>query len=85
MEMPPFLIGGGDCADRIARLDWSATALGPVASWPIALTTTLALVLRSAVPYLLFWGEDGVMLYNDAYANFVGDGHPGLLGKTVHD
>ncbi|WP_443026386.1 PAS domain-containing protein [Sphingomonas sp. LK11] len=25
------------------------------------------------------------MLYNDAYANFVGDGHPGLLGKTVHD
>ena len=85
VEMPPSLIGSGDCADRIARLDWSATALGPVESWPISLTMTLALVLRSAVPYLLFWGEDGVMLYNDAYARFVGDGHPGLLGKTVHD
>ena len=66
-------------------MDWSATALGPVERWPIALTMTLALVLRSTVPYLLLWGEDGVMLYNDAYAAFVGDSHPKLLGKTVHD
>ncbi|MDZ7280456.1 PAS domain-containing protein [Sphingomonas sanguinis] len=83
--LPPFLSGGGDCADRIARIDWSETMLGPVEAWPKSLTMSLAMALRSAVPFLLLWGEDGVMLYNDAYAAFVGDGHPALLGTKVSD
>ena len=83
--LTPFLNGGGDCAELIARRDWSTSPLGPIETWPISLTMSLATLLRSAVPLLLLWGEDGVMLYNDAYAAFVGDGHPALLGTKVRD
>ncbi|CAM3249686.1 PAS domain-containing protein [Sphingomonas zeae] len=85
LNVPPFLNGGGDCADLIARMDWSASPLGPVQSWSVSLTMSLAMLLRSAVPLLLLWGEDGVMIYNDAYAALVGDGHPALLGAKVSD
>ncbi|MEP9402655.1 PAS domain-containing protein [Sphingomonas silueang] len=82
-DLPPFLRGGGDCGALIAAHDWAATPLGPIAGWPQALRTTLAVLLRSPVPMLLMWGKAGVMLYNDGYAGFVGQRHPDLLGAEV--
>jgi PAS domain S-box-containing protein len=35
------------------------------------------------VAIVLLWGEDGVMLYNDAYSVFAGGRHPEALGKRV--
>ncbi|OWK29875.1 blue-light-activated protein [Sphingomonas mucosissima] len=79
------LMAGGDCGGLIAARDWSATPLGPVDHWPASLRTTVLIMLRSQVPMVLLWGEDGIMLYNDSYSLFAGNQHPGLLGCPVRD
>ena len=81
----PFLSGGSVLAGLIADFDWSSTPLGSLESWPQTLKTTVALILRSPVPIVTLWGEDGVMIYNDAYSVFAGARHPGLLGSRVRD
>ncbi|WP_245640886.1 ATP-binding protein [Sphingomonas taxi] len=78
-----FLTGGGACARLIGERDWSATPLGPIATWPQSLRTATAILLRSPVPIVMLWGEAGVMLYNDAYSAFAGGRHPELLGSEV--
>ena len=80
----PFLQGGGEMARLIADHDWSAS-LGPVSGWPGSLKTTVGLMLHSPVPLVLLWGEDGIMIYNDAYSVFAGGRHPRLLGSKVRE
>jgi hypothetical protein len=77
------LAGGGEMGALVRRHDWSATPLGPVERWPQSLRTAVNLILRSPVPIVMLWGEDGVMLYNDAYSGFAGGRHPRLLGSKV--
>ena len=78
-----WLSGGGEMGDRIRRMDWSRTALGPIAGWPQSLKTAVGLVLSSPVPIVMLWGPDGIMIYNDAYSVFAGGRHPQLLGSPV--
>ncbi|TCL71135.1 PAS domain S-box protein [Rhizobium sp. BK251] len=80
-----FLSGGGNTARLIAGFDWSATSLGHIGSWPQSLRTTCSLMLRSPVPIVTLWGEDGIMIYNDAYSVFAGGRHPVLLGSKVRE
>ncbi|RZL05494.1 MAG: hypothetical protein EOP40_20005 [Rubrivivax sp.] len=84
-QVHPFLHGGGQVADLIARFDWSRTALGPIEGWPDHVKLATALMLRSNVPMVMLWGEPGVMIYNDAYSHFAGKRHPRLLGSDVRD
>ena len=79
-----FLKGGGEMATRIAGHDWSAT-LGPVEAWPWSLKTAVGLLVHSPIPIVLLWGEDGIMIYNDAYSVFAGGRHPQLLGSKVRE
>ena len=81
----PFLTGGGEAAEIIARFDWAATPLGPIESWPVSLKSAVALILRSPVPIVTLWGEDGIMIYNDAYSGFAGGRHPDLFGSKVRE
>jgi len=81
----PFLDGGGQLAEIIAAFDWEATSLGAIGSWPQSLRTTVALILRSPIPIVTLWGEDGIMIYNDAYSVFAGGRHPQLLGSKVRE
>ena len=78
-----FLAHGGDMGARVAALDWSATAAGPIAGWPASLRAAVGLLLRSPVAMVLLWGEAGSMIYNDAYAGFAGPRHPAILGMEV--
>ncbi len=80
-----FLGGGDGMASLIAAFDWSATPLGPLARWPSCLRTATSLLVRSPVPIAMLWGEQGIMIYNDAYAVFAGSRHPGLLGSRVRE
>ncbi|WP_213878693.1 ATP-binding protein [Pseudomonas sp. dw_358] len=73
----------GDMAARILAFDWSATELGPVASWSSALRQSVQFLLGSPVPLVMLWGRPGYMLYNDAYSGFAGGRHPYLLGQPV--
>ncbi|MFT4077312.1 MAG: PAS domain S-box protein [Asticcacaulis sp.] len=76
---------GGETGRLIAAHDWSKTSIGPIATWPQSLRTALGLLLRSPVPIVMLWNEDGVMLYNDGYSVFAGGRHPQLLGSKVRE
>jgi hypothetical protein len=80
-----FLVGGGEMSRLIDSHDWSATSLGSLANWPSCLKTTVGIMLRSNVAMVVLWGQDGVMIYNDAYAVFAGLRHPQLLGTNVRE
>jgi PAS domain S-box-containing protein len=80
-----FPTAGGELAALIRQFDWTATSLGPLAAWPQSLKTVTETLLRSPVPIVLLWGEDGVMIYNDAYSGFAGGRHPRLLGSKVRE
>lgn len=79
-----LLASASQTARLIAELDWSAT-LGPPSVWPSSLKTAVGILLHSPVPIVLLWGEDGIMIYNDAYAVFAGGRHPTLLGSRVRE
>jgi signal transduction histidine kinase len=81
----PFLHGGGKLAAIIAAFDWSKTPLGPLADWPTSIKTTVGLMLRSPVPIVTLWGEQGTMIYNEGYSGFAGGRHPELLGSAVRE
>jgi PAS domain S-box-containing protein len=81
----PFPTGGGELATLIRQFDWSRTSLGPLSTWPQSLKTITETLLRSPVPIVLLWGDDGIMIYNDAYSGFAGGRHPRLLGSKVRD
>ncbi len=80
-----FLSGGGELGCLIATFDWSSTSIGPISGWPQSLKTATSLILRSKVPIVMLWGEDGVMIYNDGYSEFAGGRHPKLLGSKVRE
>jgi PAS domain S-box-containing protein len=81
----PFLNGGGEATDIILTFDWSATSMGPLATWPPSVRASLSLMLGSPVPIVTLWGEDGIMIYNDAYSEFAGGRHPTLFGSKVRE
>lgn len=80
-----FLGHDGEAGRIIRDYDWSSTPLGPVEHWPPCLRTATALLLQSPVPIVMLWGEDGVMIYNDAYSVFAGGRHPKLFGSNVRE
>jgi PAS domain S-box-containing protein len=72
--------GGGQMGERIRALDWSRTALGPLAGWPLPLRLALQLCLETRFPIHLWWGPERVNLYNDAFISILGRRHPAALG-----
>ena len=74
---------GGTLGKLIDDHDWGATSLGPIASWPAAMRTTVELVLRSPAPLATLWGREGVMIYNAGYAAIAASRHPAMLGTPV--
>lgn len=80
----PFLSGGGEMGDLIRQFDWASSSLGPIDTWPQTLKTTVGIILHSRFPMFLFWGDDHICFYNDAYRPSLGeDGkHPAALGST---
>ena len=78
-----FPVGGGELGQLIRDFDWSKTSLGPISGWPQSLRTATDVVLQSPIPLVMLWGPDGIMIYNDGYAVFAADRHPGLLGSKV--
>jgi len=76
------IFGAGEMADLVRAFDWSATSLGPIESWPESLLTTVNTLLASRHPLFLWWGDDLIQFYNDAYRPSLGrDKHPAALGQ----
>lgn len=78
------LFRGHDATAEIHRAtDWSATSLGPVATWSEDLRAAVRTVLASRIPMLLWWGPDLVQVYNDAYSALIGEKHPAAVGQPA--
>ena len=84
-DIPAFLDSGGDLGRAIAAHDWSNSPLGTLEAWPAHLHTATAIMLRSPLPMALLWGADGILLYNDLYAEIAGQSHPAILGRRVRE
>lgn len=87
--MPPASLPFLPEVDKTSRLilafPWERTGLGPIGDWPTVLKTTVALIMATPAPIVTLWGEDGYMIYNDAYRVFAGGRHPALLGSKVRE
>ena len=82
--------GAGDAvhsplAHLIGAQDWTSTPLGPIETSPQSLRTALSICLESRFPILIWWGPELVMLYNEPYAQLLGNKHPGALGQRGVD
>ena len=81
----PLFACEGEMARLMAAKDWAATPLGPSESWTQSLRTSVAIMLRSRYPMILTWGEQLVMLYNDAFIPTLGAKHPRAIGGLLSD
>lgn len=82
-----FLAGGGEMGELTRNYDWSKTGLGNPGQWPQSLKLTLSMILSSRFPMFLWWGDDLIQFYNDAYRPSLGvEGkHPKALGQKAKD
>ena len=77
-----FLTGGGEMGALMRAHDWTATPVGPPATWPRPLKSTIRLLLNTGHPMYVWWGQDLLCFYNDAFSRSLGpEQHPTSLGK----
>ncbi len=66
--------------------DWSATPIGPPDAWPQSLRTAVRILLNTNHPMFIWWGEELLQFYNDAYRQTMGpERHPSALGQRGRD
>ncbi len=87
--LPPLLQaafdGGGEMGERLRAFDWSTTPLGPPHTWPSGLRHAVSTMLASRSQIVLFWGEDCLAFYNDAYRPTIGTKHPHAIGRPARE
>lgn len=77
-----FIAGGGEMGELTRSYDWSSTPLGNPEHWPLSLKTTVGIILHSAFPMFLMWGEKLTCFYNDSFLPSLGvEGKHPALGK----
>src|SRR5271155_1081699 len=83
---PEGLIHGNSrMAELIRTHDWSLTPLGPIEDWSENLLFSANLMLACAFPSLVFWGQEMVQLYDDAFIPLLAERHPSGLGQTAQE
>ncbi|MGW4497238.1 SpoIIE family protein phosphatase [Micromonospora sp. NPDC004336] len=89
VELPPLLAAafaaGGEMGERMRAFDWGATSLGSPDRWPSALCAAVGMMLASSAQIVMFWGEDELAFYNDAYRPTIGGKHPDALGRPARE
>ena len=87
LSCPYFLRGGGEMGALIRGFDWAGTPLGPVEDWSESLKTMVGVILHSDFPMFLWWGDEMIQFYNDAYRPSLGENgkHPLALGQSAPD
>ncbi len=79
------IFGSGEMIERTRNHEWGSTPVGPVATWPDVLLTSVNLLLGSRFPTLILWGQELTVFYNDAYLPLMGDKHPFALGVSARE
>ncbi|NVD41766.1 PAS domain S-box protein [Ensifer sp. HO-A22] len=65
--------------------NWDESILGPPSAWPACLKSAVDIMLPSHAQIVMFWGEQYVALYNDAYAPSIGLRHPQAFGRPAKE
>ena len=63
-------------------IDWASTSLGPIENWSSDLRQMCNLIMASPHPAAMYWGEDLIAIYNEAYILLAGQKHPSLMGES---
>ncbi|MES2787373.1 MAG: ATP-binding protein [Pseudomonadota bacterium] len=74
----------GEAGRRLLDINWSATSIGPMESWPQSLRIALGICLKSRFPMFVWWGPERINFYNDAYVPMLGKRHPAAFGQPAH-
>ncbi|MEU1247246.1 SpoIIE family protein phosphatase [Micromonospora arida] len=86
-ETPPMLAAafaaGGEMGERLASFDWSSGPLGEPGQWPPTLSNAVGMMLASSAPIVMFWGDEQLAFYNDAYRPTIGGKHPDVIGQPA--
>ena len=82
-EAERVFAGGGEMGILMRSHDWSKTLLGSVETWPQSLKTSVRIMLTCRQPMFVWWGENLINLYNDAYQDVLCAKHPTALGKPA--
>jgi PAS domain S-box-containing protein len=85
LRKPHFLADDRRLADMIHVLAWERTCVGPLEDWPIELRTLVGVMLSAGQPMFIAWGAARTLIYNDAYAEVIGNKHPRALGAPLAD
>jgi PAS domain S-box-containing protein len=67
----------------VSDFDWAATPLGPITSWSESLKGAVRVMLTSSTPMAMLIGAEGILVYNQAYADFSGARHPEIFGQPA--
>lgn len=77
-SMPPHI--------QFARsIDWASTSLGPIEDWSSDLRQMCNLIMASPHPAAMYWGDDLIAIYNEAYILLAGQKHPKLVGQSYSE
>ncbi|ORV88436.1 histidine kinase [Mycobacterium interjectum] len=75
---------GGEMGRRFAEFDWANHPLGAPDAWSAEARAAVAVTLTSRFPIVLWLGPaDLFLMYNDAYAQILGNKHPAALGRPA--
>jgi PAS domain S-box-containing protein len=66
-------------------IDWDSTALGPIEYWSADLRAMSNLIMASPHPAAMYWGDELVAIYNEAYIGLAGQKHPDLMGQAYSE
>ncbi|KAI9837003.1 MAG: hypothetical protein M1819_000652 [Sarea resinae] len=66
----------------VKSIDWGSTSLGPMEHWSAELRYMCNLLMTNPNPAAMYWGEDLVVIYNEAYIPLAGRKHPDLMGQV---
>ncbi|KAG9868872.1 histidine kinase, partial [Aureobasidium melanogenum] len=69
----------------IRNFPWQDTTIGSMHSWPDALRQAVLSIMANPDPRLLLWGDDHIMIYNEACVSMFGVRHPRALGSRAED
>ncbi len=78
-------VGPGEMSSLIASYDWASTELGAIETWPACLRAAVDIMLPAKAQIVMFWGQEFIALYNDAYAPSIGEKHPQALGRPARE
>lgn len=65
--------------------DWTSNPLGPIPNWPESLKGAVRTMMVASSPMAMLVGPDGILLYNNGYAEFAGGRHPEIFGLPAVD